>query len=131
MGGFQPTIGKWYDYENYDIDKPQWKRLLNIAEKHRDTSEVRNVMSWLANRGIRDDWCLDYLACYGVIGKAFCLDDEVKKVLIPSVMEDINHFPEGIYSLKDYTVIVLRGTNVPELIIEEFKLAYEKIAKMR
>ena len=65
------------------------------------------------------------------LGKAFCLDDEVKKVLIPSVMEDINHFPEGIYSLKDYTVIVLRGTNVPELIIEEFKLAYEKIAKMR
>lgn len=55
----------------------------------------------------------------------------MKKVLIPSVMEDINHFPEGIYSLKDYTVIVLRGTNVPELIIEEFKLAYEKIAKMR
>ena len=45
MDGFQPTIGKWYDYENYDIDKPQWKRLLNIAEKHRDTSEVRNVMS--------------------------------------------------------------------------------------
>ncbi|MFQ7173465.1 MAG: hypothetical protein ACLRQF_16185 [Thomasclavelia ramosa] len=33
MGGFQPTIGKWYDYKNYDIDEPQWRRLLNTAEK--------------------------------------------------------------------------------------------------
>lgn len=31
MGGFQPTIGKWYDYKNYDIDEPQWRRLLNTA----------------------------------------------------------------------------------------------------
>ena len=71
------------------------------------------------------------MACYGVSSKTFCLDAEVKKVLTPSEIEGINHFLEGIYSLKDHTVMVLRENDVPESIIEEFKLAYEEIAKMR
>ena len=33
MGGFQSSYCKWYDYKNYDIDEPQWRRLLNTAEK--------------------------------------------------------------------------------------------------
>ena len=29
MSGWEPTIGKWDDIENFDIQTPIWRRMLN------------------------------------------------------------------------------------------------------
>ncbi len=66
MSEFRPTIGKWNDLENYDIEEPDWRQVLELADRYRDAGDVRKIMSWIVERRIENDYRLNYIASYGL-----------------------------------------------------------------
>ena len=40
MSNWEPTIGKWNDYGNYDIKEPQWKVALRYAGEKYNTVDA-------------------------------------------------------------------------------------------
>ena len=35
MAEWEPTLGKWYDEENYNIVEPEWRRMLDVASEYK------------------------------------------------------------------------------------------------
>lgn len=121
MGEWKPTIGKWNDYENYDIDEPTWRQVLNLARKYRDVSDVIEVLTWINNRGIENDAWNEYISAYGLIGKTACTEDELSDILFSGGTAAVIEFTKNSSDLDEYAENVFRSTELPEAIISEFR----------
>lgn len=114
MSNWEPTIGKWNDYGNYDIKEPQWKVALRYAgEKYntvnaywdyKDGVEKRRIpyITFVQNvlKILIDEACLNdyYLLTLGALARVNeitgCTLEEIE-VLYPSdVVDEIRKFPK-------------------------------------
>lgn len=114
MSNWEPTIGKWNDYENYDIKEPQWKLALRYAgEKYnaveaywdyKDGVEKRRIpyIAFVQNvlKILIDEACLNdyYLLTLGALARVNeitgCALEEIE-VLYPSdVVDEMRKFPK-------------------------------------
>ncbi|MDD3186298.1 MAG: hypothetical protein PHD70_07550 [Anaerostipes sp.] len=121
MGEWKPTIGKWNDSKNYDIDEPTWRQVLNLARKYRDVSDVIEVLTWIYNRGIENCAWNEYIAAYGLIGETPCTEDELCDIIFSRGTAKVIEFTKNSSDLEEYAENVFRSTELPEAIISEFR----------
>ncbi len=114
MKKWEPTIGKWKDYENYEMKEPLWKIALNFAQEQYDRAEiyweyaenhekkripyivfVQNVLRIL----IKDTNISDYsLLIVGALARVReltdCHEEEIKALTGSYIYDKLNAFPQ-------------------------------------
>ncbi len=114
MGNWEPTIGKWADYENYCIFDSQPQKVFSYIKKkyesveayweYIDSSEkkripylqyVQNILSILANEiYITSDYSMLMCTMARVREITDCSSNEIDSLGINYVLEELNEFPE-------------------------------------
>lgn len=121
MHVFKPTIGKWNDLENYDIDEPNWRQVLELADRYRHTDDVRKIMQWITDRKIEINYRLCCIASYGLLNITGFNKQELTDIIFERHADEVAELTKMSSSLEEYAVNVLKKTNVPDEIIQEFK----------
>ncbi len=47
---WEPTVGKWFDDENYEMQKPLWQRLLTLSSQYGNEKRLLEILSWFAGK---------------------------------------------------------------------------------
>ena len=116
MAEWKPTIGKWYDEENYNIVEPAWRRMLDVASEYKEVNTVQTVLVQLGNRNIKSFDIRMYVIGYLLHQK----DVELKNYMPDSMISNIRSFTSQSQNIYDYTALVLKECHVSDAVIEEF-----------
>ena len=53
---WEPTVGKWFDDENYEMQKPLWQRLLTLLSQHGNEKRLLEILSWFGEKNMYGDY---------------------------------------------------------------------------
>lgn len=132
MDTWKPTIGKWNDYENYDIKEPQWKLALRYAEEkysavdaywdYKDGVEkrripyitfIQNILKILIDEvGLNDHYLLTLGALARVNEITGCTFEEMETLYSSNVADELRDFPrQNTNNLIEYFAEVFRDNH--------------------
>lgn len=132
MDTWKPTIGKWNDYENYDIKEPQWKLALRYAEEkysavdaywdYKDGVEkrripyitfIQNILKILIDEvGLNDHYLLTLGALARVNEITGCTFEEMETLYSCNVADELRDFPrQNTNNLIEYFAEVFRDNH--------------------
>lgn len=118
MAQWQPTIGKWYDEENYVIREAPWKQMWYRAAEYEDAKELQALLIWLNQNNMHGDLYKEY-----VIGCFLCrhgMDGEEFPGVYDRLAAEIRSIAAKGRDLNECTALVLEKLGVSEAKIEEF-----------
>ena len=116
MAEWKPTIGKWYDEENYNIVEPTWRRMLDVASEYQEVNTVQTVLVQLRNRNITSFDIRMYVIGYLLYQK----DVDLSNYMQDSMISNIRSFSSQSQNIYEYTALVLKECHVSDAVIEEF-----------
>lgn len=132
MSNWEPTIGKWNDYGNYDIKEPQWKVALRYAGEKYNTVDaywdykdgvekrripyitfVQNVLKILIDEAGLNDYHLLTLGALARVNEITgCALEEIKTLYSSNVADELREFPHrNTNNLIEYFAGVFRGNH--------------------
>lgn len=119
MGAWEPTIGKWYDEDNYVIKEPLWKEMLNFAAKHSNVKDIQQVIIWLNNKNLSGDDIKIYVIGYALSNAGIDLKKEYPG--LDYMTSKIIHYSQISNNLTEYVALVMKDFHVSDEIIAEFE----------
>lgn len=116
MAEWKPTIGKWNDEENYNIVKPAWRRMLDVASEYSEAEEVQTILRQLGHRNLTGDDIRMYVIGYLLYQK----DVDLKNYMPDSMIATIHAFSSQSQNIYDYTALVLKECHVSNAMVQCF-----------
>ncbi len=117
MSGWEPTIGKWDDIENFDIQTPIWRRMLNTIAEYDDFKNVFMILKVLGNWNITGDEIRQYVIGYAMVQKEL----DLKLFVSEDMIRKINYYSSKSSNIHEYTKRVLKECHVSEAVIDEME----------
>lgn len=117
---WEPTIGKWYDDENYDMKEPLWLELLALSARYGDHKRLREILSWFGGKNIYgDDVRILLIGCF-LYQAGADLEEWVSK----SMLSEITELAKAGDTLAACAAILLEKKNVDEEFIDQFHMQF-------
>ena len=113
---WEPTIGKWYEDENYDIKEPLFRKLLELTSHHGHIKKLQQIISWFSKRNMYGDYYRIVLIGCFLKQKGVCLEEYISEPFL-SVIAEIAAEADTI---EECAVCLLKKQNVDEEFIDEF-----------
>lgn len=117
MSEWKPTVGKWNDTENYDIQTPIWRRMLNSISEYEDSKEVMKILILLGGWNLTGDEIRMYIIGYVINQKGLNLSEFVSEETIQKIQDYSIHSK----NIKEYTKKILKECHVSNAVIDEIK----------
>lgn len=114
---WKPTLGKWNDNENYDIQIPIWRRMLNSISKYEDSKDVQKILILLESWNLTGDEIRMYVIGYVINKKGLNLSEFISEEMIQKIQDCSIHSK----NIKQYTKKILKECHVSNAVIDEIK----------
>jgi len=117
---WEPTIGKWYEDENYDRKEPLFRNLLGVASHHGHINRLQQILSWFNKQNMHGDYYKIILIGCFLKQKGVGLQEYISEPFL-SVITEITARADGI---EECAVCLLKKHNVDEEFIDEFETQF-------
>ena len=117
---WEPTVGKWFDDENYEMQKPLWQRLLMLSSQYGNEKRLREILSWFARKNMYGDYYkVRLIGCF-LYKVGVDLEEHVSADELAAIAEIAK---EG-KTIDECAIDLLKKEKVDEEFIDEFKIQF-------
>ena len=114
---WEPTIGKWYEDEEYNIKVPLLHDLLKVASHHGDIKKLQQIISWFNKQNMHGDYYYAVLIGCFLKQKGVGLEGYISKPFL----SDISEIAAQADTVEECAVCLLKKQNTDEEFIDEFE----------
>lgn len=115
---WEPTIGRWYDEDSYDIKDPLWKRMLIFASQFGEVKDLQKILSWFNSKNLCGDYYKECIIGCFLYTRGVNLTEKFPPV--PSILDSIA-IAEKSETVNECVLHVMKKANINKEIIDEFK----------
>jgi len=117
---WEPTIGKWYDDENYDIKEPLSRSLLDLASHHGYVKKLQQILFWFNKRNMYGDYYkIVMIGCF-LKQKGVGLEEYIREPFLSVIAEIVAEAD----SIEECAICLLNKQKVDEEFIDEFRIKF-------
>lgn len=117
---WEPTVGKWFDDENYEMKEPLWQRLLTLSSQYENEKRLREILSWFGMKNMYGDYYkVRLIGCF-LYKVGVNLEEHVSANELAAIVEIAK---EG-KNMDECAIYLLKKEKVDEEFIYDFKMRF-------
>ncbi len=117
---WEPTLGKWFDDENYAVQKPLWKRLLNLSSQYENRQRLLEILSWFGGKNMHgDSYKIRLIGCF-LHQAGVDLEGHIRADDLAAIAE----LARESKTIDECALRLLKQENIDEEFIDEFKTQF-------
>ena len=114
---WEPTVGKWFDDEKYEMKAPLWQRLLALSAQYENEKRLREILSWFGRKNMHGDYYKVRLTGCFLYKAGVDLEEHVSAGELAAIAEIANESE----TIDECAVCLLKREKADEAFIDEFK----------
>ena len=117
---WDPTVGKWFDDENYERKEQPWQRMLKLSSQYKNEKRLREILSWFGEKNMHGDYYkVRLIGCFlckvGIdLGEHIGTDD----------LAAVNEIAKEGKTIDECAIYLLKKEKADEELIDEFKMHF-------
>ena len=117
---WEPTVGKWFDDENYEMQKPLWQRLLTLSSQHGNEKRLLEILSWFGEKNMYGDhYKIRLIGCF-----LYKAGVDLEKHIGAEDLAAIAEIANAGNTIDECAMYLLKKENVDEEFIDEFRMQF-------
>ena len=117
---WEPTVGKWFDDENYEMKEPLWQRLLTLSSRYENEKRLREILSWFGMKNMYGDYYkVRLIGCF-LYKNGVDFEEHVSADELAAIVEIANESD----NINECAIYLLKKEKVDEEFIDEFIIQF-------
>ena len=117
---WEPTVGKWFDDENYQMKEPLWQRLLKLSSQYENEKRLREILSWFAGKNMYGDYYkIRLIGCF-LYNAGVDLEEHVRAEELAAIAQ----IAKESKTIEDCAIRLLKKEKADKEFIDEFQMQF-------